>query len=166
MKYERTKLGRLFYDFTMKAGRFLIKHPIFAQILGITWGLLGTVIGAISALIVILLPIKKKFGSFNGFPYIMFGNNWGGLEAIFMFFVADNMGESWTLHTKMHETGHAFQNSLFGPFMLFLVSIPSVVRYWKQRFSKNNKPYDAIWFEGSATDLGEEFNAIRLTKNR
>lgn len=164
MKYDRTAMGRAFYSFTMKAGRFLMKHPIFAQVLGVTWGLLGTLVGALVALAIIILPIKKKSGNFNGFPYLIFGNNWGGFNAVSILFIADNMGEGWTLHTKQHESGHAFQNSIFGPFTLFLVTIPSIIRYWVQRFAKNPKPYDSIWFEGSATDLGEEYHSLRLSK--
>lgn len=162
MEYDRTTYGKMMYAFTMKAGRFLMRHPFLAQFLGITWGILGTIMGALMTLVIALLPIKKKSGNFNGFPYIIFGDNWGGFNAVFTLFIADNMGESWTLHTKQHESGHAFQNSIFGPFTPFLITIPSIIRYWVQRLSKKGKPYDAIWFEGSATDLGEEFHRMRL----
>ena len=58
--------------------------------------------------------------------------------------------------TNNHELGHTFQNAILGPFFIFIVAIPSAIRYWYRRFSKKTKPeYDAIWFEGSATSIGE-----------
>ena len=48
----------------------------------------------------------------------------------------------------MHEFGHSFQNAILGPFMIFLVSIPSAIRYWYQTIreskGKTNKPYDSF----------------------
>ena len=71
------------------------------------------------------------------------------------------MGDEWTLHTKQHETGHSFQNAIWGPLSIFLIFVPSFIRYWYQesraRKGKDNKPYDAIWFEGSASKIGEEY---------
>jgi hypothetical protein len=52
--------------------------------------------------------------------------------------------------------------------MIFLVSIPSAIRYWYQEFrsrkGKTNKPYDSFWAEDSATTCGEYIN--ELIKNR
>lgn len=68
-----------------------------------------------------------------------------------------------------HEFGHTFQNCLLGPLFPFLVAIPSATRYWIQeircRKGKGhlNKPYDSIWFELSATDIGTEITN-RLSK--
>lgn len=149
-EYQRTKLGKWLYAITMSLGSRLVRHPILAQILSVTWGLPGILIGLIEMLVVLMLPKKKSFGKFNGFPYIMFGNNWGGLSGMMWFFVADNMGEEWTEHTKQHECGHCYQNAIFGPLMPFLVLIPSAIRYWM----KTGKPYDSVWYEGSSTDLG------------
>lgn len=63
-----------------------------------------------------------------------------------------------------HEFGHTFQNCLFGPFMLLLVSIPSALRWWYQWFrTKKGKPntdYDAMWFEDSASQCGYYVNYI------
>lgn len=160
-EYKRTKVGSFLYSFTMSAGGFLCRHPILAQILNATWGIIGVLIGAIMMLVVIILPKKKKSGSFNGFPYVMFGDNWGGLEGVIWFFVADNMGEDWTRHTMRHETGHAFQNAIYGPFTILLIGIPSMIRYWVRVVRKSEIPYDAIWFEGSATDLGVKYDALR-----
>ena len=64
-------------------------------------------------------------------------------------------------HICVHEAGHAIQNCYFGPFMPFLVSIPSSVRYrahrLRRRRGKRLPPYDGIWFEGQATKLGRTY---------
>ena len=67
------------------------------------------------------------------------------------------MGKEWTLHTKQHELGHTFQNAILGPFFIFLVSIPSAIRYWLHRFNKLNHDYDFAWFEGNASYFGNYY---------
>ena len=54
-----------------------------------------------------------------------------------------------------HERGHSLQNVMLGPFMIPLVAIPSVLRFWYRRRRKTAVPYDAVWFEGMATSLGK-----------
>ena len=44
-----------------------------------------------------------------------------------LMFVRDR--KSWGSELNQHEFGHTFQNCLFGPLMLFLVSLPSATRY-------------------------------------
>ena len=62
-----------------------------------------------------------------------------------------------------HEHGHAFQNCIFGPFMPFVVGLPSVIRYWYREFIyRFGNPhslvdYDDIWFEGQASLSGTTF---------
>jgi hypothetical protein len=69
------------------------------------------------------------------------------------------MSDAYTLHTKCHELGHTYQNALWGPFTIFLVAIPSAIRYWyqiiREKQGKPNKPYDSVYFEGSASYIGE-----------
>ena len=59
----------------------------------------------------------------------------------------------------LHECGHGLQNIIWGPLMLFVISIPSVIRFWYRRHQNkkgiyNLKAYDAIWFENQATRWG------------
>ena len=162
--YPRTKAGQALYSFTVKAGCFLVRHRALAQILGVTWGCLGLLIGLVEMIVVNVLPCKRSYGNFNGFPFVMFGDNWGGLEGGFCFFVADNMGDEWTLHTKRHETGHCFQNAVFGPFMVFLVMIPSAIRYWIRKAKPSSVPYDAVWYEGSSTEIGTYYDEVCNSK--
>ena len=65
-----------------------------------------------------------------------------------------------SLALKAHEHGHSIQNCYYGPFMPFLVNIPSSSRYWYRKAvhaiapKKHLPPYDSIWFEAEATRLG------------
>ena len=122
-----------------------------------------TIVGWI-ALGFIKLFLRKNISEFDKFGlcyYVKFGNRWGGLSLGTNFFVADNMGDEWTLHTKCHELGHTFQNAIWGPLAIFLIYIPSYIRYWKFRSNnKKNKPnpdYDLFWAEGNATTIGEKY---------
>ena len=164
---EMTKAGKFMFNLSIKGGLFLHKHMWLWYILTFTWGLPLTLFGAFISLFLIITKHKpRKFLHCLEFD---FGNNWGGLEGGFFTFVANNMGESWTLHTRCHEYGHSFQNALFGPFTIFIVAIPSAIRYWvrifKQKKNKTCKPYDAIWFEDSASQLGTYiYNNITYNK--
>jgi len=156
---ERTAYGRFMFNMTLKASRFLMKHMWLYYILNYTWGILTAIMGWI-VLGFIRIFFKNKIvekGKFGPCHYLMFGDSWGGLELGTNFLVADGMGESGALHTKCHECGHTFQNAILGPFAIFLVFIPSCIRYWLSVFGVIDKPYDAIWFEGSATTIGTEY---------
>lgn len=82
---------------------------------------------------------------------------WGGLEMGVNFFRDKDEDDYHFIND--HEFGHTFQNTLFGPFDVFISFIPSCVRYWVQtiRYAKHksNPPYDAAWFEDSATQCGK-----------
>lgn len=67
------------------------------------------------------------------------------------------MGHVHDLSIEKHELGHTIQFKRFGALFILLVAIPSVTRFWFRRITKIRKrPYEAIWFEGQATRLGEE----------
>lgn len=93
-------------------------------ILSFTWGILYTLIGSIVMLS--LLVVGKKPQRFNDRFYIRVGKHWGGCN-LGPWFICD---ESPSLHTKQHESGHGFQNALWGPLYPFVVCIPSGLRYW------------------------------------
>ena len=163
MRYKRTVYGRFMYNLTFKISKFLMKHMWLYYVLNYTWGLLFTFVGWIIYGFVKLFLRKKivTSGKFGPSYYIMLGNNWGGLEIGKNFLLADGMGPSWNEHTMQHECGHTFQNAILGPLYIFLVFIPSVIRYWvyTTKTAKHipTKDYDAIWFEGSATDIGYHY---------
>ena len=135
-----------------------IKYILFL-ILSFTWGLPMSLIGAFVAIVLICAGYKPQI--FHGYIYFIVGNNWGGVN-FGCFFV---ISKSSSLHTKQHEAGHGIQNIIFGWLMPFVVSIPSMIRYWYREFEIRKgqgatlPAYDSIWFEGWATKLGEKYFA-------
>ena len=153
MNYQskRTAYGIFMFNITLHASRFLIKHMWLYYILSYTWGIITTIVGWV-VLGFIRLFLRNKvvdYGKFGPCHYAMLGNNWGGLELGTNFILADNMGTEWTLHTKQHE--------IWGPLAIFLIFIPSCTRYWLDRAGKLKLDYEAIWFEGNASTIGQEY---------
>lgn len=115
-----------------------------------------TLLGLIITLVLLIFGKKPK--KHKGIYYIEVGKGWGGLEMGLMFLCSENPSE----HLKNHETGHTYQNALLGPLFPILVGIPSAIRYWYREivYKINTKKYynlpkyDDIWFEGSASDIG------------
>lgn len=129
--------------------------PWAFYLLSWTWGLPMTLLGALTAGVLLLTGHKcRKWGCCR---YLEVGENWGGME-LGMFFLV-NHGSSERL--RCHEHGHSLQNCLLGPLMPVVVSIPSAARYWYRELAlRAGKPlgeYDGIWFEAQATRLGMEF---------
>lgn len=135
-----------------------IVKGIFFWVLSLTWGLPMTLFGAVCAFVMLITGHKPH--RFHYLVYFEVGEGWGGFEAGGFFFV----NKSSSQHIKRHESGHGLQNILLGVFMPFLVSIPSMVRYWyREILVRTGKKcyhdlpdYDSIWFEGWATRLGEK----------
>lgn len=98
----------------------------------------------------------KKFGNCISFDV---GKNWGGGSLGIFMFTCRNAPYS----LKAHEHGHSIQNCYYGPFMPFIVNIPSSARFWSRKLVKKVRPgvrlspYDSAWFEGEATRLGTEY---------
>lgn len=151
---KRTKAGNTMYSFLQKSTKMLIKHRWLYWLLNFTWGILTTLCGLLLSLA--MLCIGKKPKRWHSVWYFQIFDSWGGMEMGTMF-LRDN---SNYISTNNHEYGHTFQNAILGPFFIFIVAIPSAIRYWYQeirrRQHKSNKEYDLIWFEGSATDIGND----------
>lgn len=125
--------------------------------LSFTWGIIMTLIGCIVSMVLIALgykPIKNRYGW-----YFIVGGDWGGALDLGP---ASIVCENPTEHLLQHEFGHAVQNCYYGPAFPFIVAIPSAIRYWYREYlvcsgkKQYNElpPYDSIWFEGMATELG------------
>ena len=145
------------FNLLAKAAMQLIKHRWLYWLLNCTWGSLTTLCGCIISLV--MLCMKKKPQRWNSAWYFKVGKHWGGLEMGTM----SLREETDCISINNHELGHTFQNAVLGPFYIFIVAIPSAVRYWQRRIaariheddaSYHQKPYDAIWFEGNATYVG------------
>ena len=94
-------------------------------ILSFTWALPTTILGGLAALCLVVTGHKpKKWGPCWQFPIA----NGYGLE-MGLFFLSPKDYESKTLNG--HEVGHQLQACfLLGPIQLFVVGIPSAMRFW------------------------------------
>lgn len=127
--------------------------------LNLTWGLPMTIIGALIGVGLWLCGSRSK--TYGGGRCFEIGRGYGGFSVGLTFVVARGSGES----VRRHELGHSIQNAVLGPFMPIAVGIPSAVRYWyrelRARLGKRvTVPYDGIWFEASASALGEKYLCI------
>ena len=137
----------------------MIRNKFLFYLLSFTWGLPLTLIGCLIAAVLLIVGYKpQKWGYCY---YFEIGENWGGLEFGVIFLTNKNPSK----HIRNHELGHSIQNCWFGPLMLFVVCIPSAIRYWYREYivrSGKKKytelpDYDSVWFENQASILGTEF---------
>ena len=139
---------------------------ILFYFLSFTWGFITSFIGLIMLLIPLFTThiIHCWHGRLYGVMPQCFGYGWG-FEMGCFWFVAYDCDKYNDLNNEFmgHEAGHGLQNIIFGPFQIFLVSIPSAIRYWYRElkyYRKGKEPktaYDDIWFEGWATSLGKKY---------
>lgn len=90
-------------------------------------------------------------------PYFEIGQNWGGLSLGWFFICCKGSSES----LKCHEVGHLIQAASNNGFIMFILCVCSVIRYWYREIFGAKTPYDAWWFEGQATELGTKYVQIR-----
>ena len=127
-------------------------------ILSWTWGFIMTFIGTI-VFIILRIAGFKPYRNQYGWAFEI-GEGWGGVEIGPYCIVNKNPSQD----TLDHEFGHALQNCYFGPYMIF-ISLASAARYWWREYLVRVKKkkyselidYDGIWFEGTATYLGEYY---------
>ena len=159
-QYRHTKAGTFMFNLCAKWTKFLVKHRWLYYLLACTWGIIMTFVGVFVTICLGIARIFSKKIKFEKYLWIydvkVGPDYWGGFETGLMF-VRDQ--KSWDAYINPHEFGHTFQSCLLGPLMPFIVSLPSAARYWYQTIreakGKDNKEYDAIWFEDSATQCGE-----------
>lgn len=128
-------------------------------ILSFTWGILMTLIGFIVAAIFLLTKHKAHKNVYGW--YFVTGKGWGGVDLGMISIVNENPSRD----LLNHEFGHAVQNCYWGILFIPIIAIPSAVRYWYReylvRFRNKNywdlPDYDSIWFEGQATNIGNEY---------
>ena len=128
-----------------------------------TWGLPVNLGGAVIAAGLLATGHKpEKFGKCINFTV---GKNWGGGSMGIFMITCRNAPR----RLKEHEHGHSIQNCFYGPLMP-LVNLQSTGRYLyragmqKLLPKKKLPPYDSVWFEGEATELGHAFMANRKTE--
>ncbi len=131
----------------------------FFWIASFTWGLPMTLIGILIAAVLLITGHKPK--RFCCVICFEIGGSWGGFSC--GPFIVVNKGADLCL--KRHEFGHSLQNIILGVFMPFIISIPSMVRYWYRKYLiRSGKKriedltmYESIWFESWATRLGNRY---------
>lgn len=133
--------------------------------LSLTWGIIMTTLGIIVTLILKCFRCKSFK---NGYGLITtVGGNWGGLSlGPFAFCGRYNEIDgscpnvSYFIYLRSHEFGHSLQNLYAGPLFIFIVAIPSAIRYWYYTINvKRGKSfpedwYERAWFEHQATEVG------------
>lgn len=131
-----------------------------------TWGILMNIFG-LFVLLFMLITLHKPHLFGPSIYFICKKAEGFGFEAGVCFVVgADCNGDP----IMMHECGHGIQNMIFGPLTPFIISIPSLIRYWYREikyYKKDLTPktdYDSIWFEGTATKWGEKIYSKKFTE--
>lgn len=90
--------------------------------------------------------------------YFEIGKNWGGVEMGWFFICGEGSSE----RLKNHEVGHGIQNATVGGLRMLALSIGSAFRYWWRELFGAKTSYDSWWFEGQATELGNQYvNSIK-----
>ena len=129
-------------------------------ILQLTWGIIMNIVGLFATLFSLIF-LKGKIHR-NGYGFITeVKGNWGGVSlGLFQLCGSYNQPNGpcydpfWYESTRRHEFGHSLQNCILGPFFLFVVAIPSAIRYWLEYFDKLKEDYYAVWFERTASNWG------------
>ena len=123
-------------------------------LVSLTWGALMTIPGLIITGFCIIF-LKGKLHR-NGFSYIVeIGGNWGGLDLGAVALCGNYYPGDWYEHTRRHEFGHAVQQLIFGPLQVFIVGIPSAIRYWYQRLTPGpHQEHDQAIYEYTASKWG------------
>ena len=171
-QYHHTAVGERFIKASAAVTKFCMKHLWFYYLISCTWGILMTLFGALVTAglgIAKLFNKKIKFEKYGPIYAIKVAQRWGGMEAGLMF-VRDTTSAKTV---NSHELGHTFQNVLLGPLFVFVVAIPSAIRWWIRRLqpTKEHPAYDSVWFEDAATQCGkwaieywEEKHSKRVTE--
>ena len=121
--------------------------------LSFTWGIIMTLVGIIASIGLLFMGKKPERNQY-GFVFKI-GKGWGGLSLGPFAIVSEDASQ----HTLNHEFGHSIQNCQYG-FLMVAITLASVFRYHYRNWIKKHKPnqtlppYDSIWFEGEASDLG------------
>lgn len=155
-QFQHNKLAQWLFDVITKMAIPLTKNEVLYWILEWTWGIIMSLIGLIASLITMCFGVKPKRMCYT--YYLQTRKCWGGIDLGYTFIRDTTSSGSIT----KHEYGHTFQNAVLGPFFIFLIAIPSAIRYWtitpinnwRKKHGKTPKAYDAIWFEDHATQFG------------
>lgn len=133
----------------------------------LTWGLLDTIVGIFIFLFFVATNRVNGIDIVANTIVVQVDRapnegGWGLSSGIFIFSNTDTI---WNRdHLLFHEWGHSWpQIVIFGPLHLFVVFIPSVLRFQYRNMlirkgkGDNLPDYDAAWFEGTASRWGRKW---------
>ena len=142
--------------------KIIAKYRILYYFIQWTWGILVNIIGLNVAIFMLITGHKPhmhgpaiyfRLKKMDGFGF-----------SLGMFFVIGKTADD----VKDHEFGHTIQNLVYGPIALFIVYIPSFIRYqyfnfkyWRKGLSQP-VDYNSIWFEKQASLWGAEFMVLEV----
>lgn len=146
-----------------------ILFRISCYLLWCTWGILDGLYGLIIFLFTFAFAGKIKYQ--DNIITVKIGktykaSGWAFEAGAFVFSNTDAIFDTKNSFFK-HEWGHCIpQTWLCGPLHIFLCGIPSVIRFQYREYLVRSgkkkrselKPYDAAWFEGTATKWGTYWN--------
>lgn len=134
------------------------ENRVMFYLLSFTWGLLWTMLGLLTALVIVIVFGKEvKVTKFQGRLRIHFRNrDFGGASMGVVIITSGNFDD---IELIRHELGHTVQSAWLGPLFIPLIAIPSAIRYQYRTWTKKplKTDYDDIWFEGWATRLGYKY---------
>lgn len=134
-------------------------------LLSFTWGIITTFLGLVVLLAMTIYKMftkdKVRISMYRGRVHVELLDAYFGGFSMGIVIVTD--GEPG-FDLINHEVGHSIQNIYMGPLFLFIVGIPSMIRYhmfgWlaKRHRKKTGSylDYDSAWFEAQATRLGDK----------
>ena len=128
----------------------------------LTWGCIMSTFGLFAAVgMLITAHAPKRFGHAIYFEKRRSGGGCVNLGPVFI--VSKGVGHN----IKAHEYGHGWQNIVYGPGHV-IISLCSFTRYWYREWMRRYRPnvylrpYDAIWFEGQATEWGLKYSPYKI----
>ena len=103
--------------------------------LDLTWGILGTSLGFVSGLVLILLggEVRPEWGKYARVLAPAYMDGWGGAFSLGPVLNVWSGFSHW-----QHEYGHTWQNRVLGPLYLFVIAIPSLISAISRPASHNN----------------------------
>ena len=131
-------------------------YGLFMWVVRLTWGILETAIGFIVFIVFLFMHPEIHYiaNTIVVRVHTTIAGGWGFALGAFIFSNSDSVWDRDKFFC--HEFGHSWpQLLLMGPLHPFLVSIPSVIRFWIRTYQTGYlTPYDSVWFEGTATRWG------------
>ncbi|MDR1939387.1 MAG: hypothetical protein LBQ40_01145 [Clostridiales bacterium] len=132
-------------------------------ILSLTWGLPGTLAGALGAAVELIKGSELRL--YHGNVCIETSRAKGSLSlGPFIF-----LSKAYTPYTRFHEAGHGIQNIIYGPLYLIIVGLTSITWYhiynkiYREKIAaglltvdEQRKNYEKWWVEKQATEFGRK----------